>query len=307
MRILEGVLVVVLLGLFILIAYVLWDNMPRGPSVFETYAANVSPSLPGQSKQFYPNMRFVDNDISYSLEEACSKIRREDIKKALGILEENTVLRFYELEEGAEIHFYCSQLPPNSENKNHFIAGEGGPTEIINTTRFAVILSAQVSLYRPEQCEEPKIALHEILHALGFDHNRDKTSIMFEFTDCNQKLDSYIVDDLNQMYSIPSKADLSIEKIDAEISSRSVDFKVVALNGGLKNVRNATLEVWADNELIREFEVGEVKIGTRKFLNVENLRIPGSSKRIVFVVSSYPVIEELTNDNNQVEFSKASS
>ena len=112
----------------------------------------------------------------------------------------------------------CSDITPEPTQKDHFVAGEGGPTLVINTTVYAIILEGKIALYRHEICDEPQIALHELLHALGFDHNSNSKSIMYPITNCAQELDDYIVQTINQLYSVPSRGDLLIEEIDANKS-----------------------------------------------------------------------------------------
>ena len=54
-----------------------------------------------------------------------------------------------------------------------FIAGEGGPSNITKSGDFSVITHGSILLIKESKCERPNIAIHELLHALGFDHSEN--------------------------------------------------------------------------------------------------------------------------------------
>lgn len=294
---------IIMLFLFLLLGfglYILWMNLPSEPTAFESYSSNETNSLPIISKQFYPNMRFEDKQITYSIGSACSNIKKENIEEALAILSDNTVLRFSITTISPGIKFLCSDIAPTDEEKRHFVAGEGGPTEIINTTKYSVILSSRVSLYRDEICDEPKVSLHEILHALGFDHSSNKMSIMYPVTDCSQQLDDSIVEDINKIYSVDSLIDLSIERVTANTTGRYLNFEITVANLGLKKSDSPVLNVYGDDNLIKEFDIDEIDIGTRKFLSVENLRTSTNIQSVKFSIKDKSDSQELSLDNNVI-------
>lgn len=301
MKISEVVLIFLLLLVFGIGAFILLSNYPMQTISFESYSANISADFPLESVQFYPNMRFKDRRISYSVETLCSDKKREDIASALEILSEKTILTFYEDEDNRGITFLCSEIAPEPEQKGHFIAGEGGPTEIINNSVYSVILAAKVSLYRDEVCDEPKIALHEILHAFGFDHNSNKKSIMYPITDCNQELDDYLINDINLIYSVESKPDLAIEGVNAAKNGRYINFNLNITNIGLQDVLDAVLAVSINNEHAKDYDLGVIEIGTKKSLNVENLRGPADSKILGFYIMSKTADGEISLLNNRVD------
>jgi len=283
--------------------YLLWLNLPGDPVEFQEYSADI-PSFEGNNSQFYSNMRYRDKVISYSIEDVCNVKKREDAAEAFSILSESTVLRFFLDEENSEIRILCSDLAPEPKERGHFVAGEGGPSEVINASLFNVILSGKVSLFRTDKCEEPQIAMHEILHALGFDHNNNPGSIMNPVTNCNQEVDSYIIEEINDLYSKPSLPDLIIEKTSADKIGRYLDFEIIVSNIGLKDSKNASLVVKADSSEVKEFSLGIIEIGTKRILTVENVRVPRKFDKIVFsVVSDEP---EFSKDNNEVEISVVS-
>ena len=178
MRFLDFVVLFMLFALLVGGMYLLWLNFPSEPTEFEKYTANLSFDLPSKSSQFHQNMRYPDRTISYFISKNCSTKKTSDFLKAASFLEEKTILDFKESVK-PDILITCSNVAPEPNEQGHFVAGEGGPSQVINTSIYSVILVGKVSLYRSEKCEEPKVALHEILHALGFDHTGNISSIMY--------------------------------------------------------------------------------------------------------------------------------
>ena len=258
--------------------------------------------LSSQSQQFYPNMRYKDKIIGYKIEDVCDGAKKQDAIDAFDILSQESVLKFYENTRNPEIVILCSNIAPSAEEKDHFVAGEGGPSKIINTTVYSVILLGKVSLYKVDKCDQPKVAVHEILHALGFDHNKNPKSIMYPVTDCSQTIDQEIINDISRLYAAPSLPDLIIEKAEANRTSRYVDFQVVISNLGLKDSEHATLEVYAGDTLIKEFnDLNDLSIGRGRIISVTNLFLTGDIGNINFVVKTNE--EELSKANNIAEVS----
>lgn len=284
--------------------YFLWLNLPIGSEQFGSYEANIPSNLPNNSVQFYSNMRYADKKISYSLASTCSEKRKTDFKNAIALLEQKTILSFYKA-DNAEITVTCSNIAPEAEEKDHFIAGEGGPSQIINASRFAIVLSGKIALYRPETCDQPQIATHELLHALGFDHNGNSQSIMYPVTNCEQQIDPEIIHEINILYSIPSLSDLLIEKASANKSGAYLDFDATIANYGLKETRNFSLEVISDGKIEKTFEIEGLEIGAKRRLTVSNLRISRNTKKIILQVATQEA--EISKDNNQAELSLVQS
>lgn len=257
-----------------------------------------------RSKQFYENMRFPDRTISYNIDESCSEIKKNQAIAAFSSLESRTLLIFNNAENSAnaQIKVLCSDISPEPEQEGHFVAGEGGPTKIINTSLYSVIFEGKLSLYRDEKCGTPHIALHEILHVLGFDHNNNPGSILYPTLDCSQKLDDYLAEKINELYRAPSLPDLRILDVQATKSGRYLNFDIKVINQGLKDTENVVLEVYADGEFASRFELDALEVGTTKTLNVENSRLPSrNSKEITFFVDKENRIQELNENNNEVQ------
>jgi len=301
----KGTEIFVLIVLVIAIGaglFIAWQNLPGKNEEFRpVFMAGETNGQYYNSSQFYPSMRYVDKKISYTISSECNGKKETDAMAAFSILSEKTILKFYPVAENGEIRILCSDISPKPEEKGHFIAGEGGPNEIINAGLYYVILSGKVSLFREEKCDEPKISLHEILHALGFDHNNNPYSVMYPVTSCDQKLDQYIIDEINRLYGVESAADLTIKNVQASKSGRYLNFHVEVMNRGLKDAKDVKLGLYAGDEKVKDFDFEDVLIGIKKTINVENLRIPSDTAKIAFVVYTSSNQGEIYSDNNRLE------
>ena len=310
MKILNAIVLLLLLGALSLGAYVMWLNLPGESKVYKPFSANLTKSVPeleevnasSEIVQFYPNMRYRDRRISYNLGSACTTTKWDTINRAFAIISERTILEFYQSEGEPDINVLCSDVSPKSEEKGHFIAGEGGPSEIVNTTNFAVIFSGKISLYRDEKCEEPKIAIHEILHSLGFDHYNNTNSILYPITGCEQEIDEEIVRIIDKLYSFNALPDLIIEDVKANQAGRYLNFNITISNMGFADSENAMLNVYAGEKKIENFTLGDLEIGTKRILSVQNAKVPSGSDTILFSVMSDDS-NELDFGNNRVEMS----
>mgnify|MGYP001575396889 CR=1 FL=1 len=293
--------------------YFLWLNLPSEPVELIAIEKKIKDEIPikpeySTSKQFYENMRFPDREISYRIEPLCGSKKASEVEEAFGILESKTIINFYPASsQNTQIRILCSEIAPEQGKEGYFVAGEGGPTEVINTTLYSVILSGKVSFFREEKCEKPNIAIHEILHVLGFNHNNNPKSILYETLACDQTIDDSIINDINSLYSVDSKPDLKIVNLKATKAGGYLNFNIEIINQGLKNVNNVKLGIYADDKFIKEFDLENIEIGTRKFLDVQNLKISRSADKITFVVNEDREIEELFVANNKLELVLAES
>jgi len=294
--------VIILFLLFILLIagiFLIWHSFSPTITDFEEFEATISRDIPIQSSQFYANMRYPSRNISYRLDKDCSLKKQKDAKRAFDILNEKTILNLYETESKPEILITCKNIAPEPDQEDYFIAGEGGPTSIINTSRFAVIKSGKIALYRPESCQKPQVALHEILHALGFNHNSNKDSIMYQVTNCKQEIDSNIISEINRIYSRLALSDLAIEKVTANKTSRYLNFQVTIANYGLIDSQELTLNLFQDDKKFNSFDIQKVEFGARRKIKVSNLRIPRNIEKITFIIETQE--PEFSKENNIAE------
>lgn len=299
----DVILIIVLFGALLFGLNFFYDNFYNVDSLTESYVAdNPLPldRLTQQSKQFYPNMRFYQKEIGYNFANECDDLKKESVRKAFSIIGERTIISFSENAGIDGVSVVCSRIVPKAEDEGHFVAGEGGPTKILNASVFYIIKEAQIELYRNEKCETPNIALHEILHALGFDHNSNENSILYPITSCNQEVDDSLINSINSLYGIESLPDVSISKVDLNKTGRYLNFEIFLSNQGLNDYGESRLFVQADGKQIGEFKIDEIEVGHSKIFSVTNLRISNEAKIVSFEVESSLSRNERSKDNNKV-------
>jgi hypothetical protein len=247
--------------------------------------------------QFYENMRFTGNEISYRIYE-CPLQKKYDMERAFEIISNLTVLEFYETEINEEIFITCDSR--NKIENNLFIAGEGGPVNITSTNNFNVIFNGQILLIRDSKCENPNVATHELLHVLGFDHSLNQGSIMYNITKCSQRVGEDVVGKINNLYSHPSYSDLVFENVSANMRGKYLDSNITIKNHGLKDAENIKLKIYADEKLLKEISVDSVKIGYGLTLTLNNILVAKINiNELKFEISHNS--PELDKENNEIK------
>lgn len=299
----SALFIVILLTVIGYAGYYLYQNFPReaiqltGQKVPEITVDNTIPS-----KQFYENMRFPDRKINYHISEACSETKTNYMKQALDTIESRTLLSFNPTsKEESVLNILCSDVSPQAEEQNHFVAGEGGPSRVLNSTLYSVILEGKVALYREGNCNNANVAIHELLHALGFDHNNNPKSILYPTLKCDQTIDEEIIDSINELYSVESNPDLMFAELDASKAGVYLNFHMEVLNRGLKKADNVKVSIYADDKFVDEFELNSISIGAKKIIDVENLKVPLNVATIEFIIDPENEIPEIYEDNNRVK------
>ena len=245
----------------------------------------------------FESLRFTDSRISYSISNECSKSRINNAVEAFGILEDKTVLSFYEVNDNPQIKVSCDK----SEEKSNEIVGEGGPTFIINTGKYDVILNGTVKLYEDDNCRTPIIATHEILHVIGFKHIDDKNSIMYKISNCDQELTQDIIDEISLKYKDPALPDMAFKKTQVEKDDRYINLEVSIFNIGLSNTENVNMKIITDDKEIKTYSLNDFSVGSGKIIKVKNLLIPNSITGLTFIIDENNDIPEINETNNREE------
>lgn len=289
--------------LVILAMLIIYWFLPSNPLEFTISSSgnsnfSLNSSYPAEM-QFYENMRYSSSNISYRIEE-CPLNKKNDMERAIEILENRTILNFYSVEENEEIIISCSDEVKPSENLNFFIAGEGGPTEITKLEDFNLINSGKVLLLKESKCPEPNVGLHELLHALGFNHSSNINNIMYPISKCSQILGDDIPALINDLYSYPPYPDLKFENASAETSSRYLDLNLTIKNYGFVKSGKTKMIIYIDNKSIEEYPLDEIDAGSGKRILLQNLRINVLNVKEIelFIDSNFP---ELDKKNNKIK------
>lgn len=286
--------------------YYLYQNIPRHTVnlVSTTNPTEITTTNTIPSKQFYENMRYPSKIINYNIAESCPENKASRMEEAFSILEEQTILEFEPSSQSNSIlNILCSDISPEAEEKNHFVAGEGGPSRVINSTLFSVILDGKIALYREGNCKNANVALHELLHALGFDHNNDKKSILYPTLICDQTIDEEIIQSINELYKIESAPELTFFELNATKSGRYLNFHMEVINRGLVPANEVNVGLYSDGEFVSQFELNTISVGSKKIIDVENLKVPLDANNLEFVIDYQNVIFEIYEDNNRISLS----
>lgn len=248
--------------------------------------------------QFYKNMRYPNKKISYKITD-CSLAKQNNLQRAFDILENRTILEFYSVNENEKISITCSEEVKTNPDTNFFIAGEGGPTNITETDNFNVILNGKVLLLRESKCSEPNVGLHELLHALGFEHSSNPNNIMYSITKCSQTLGDDIPALINELYSYPSYADLKFEDASASTHQRYLDLNMSIRNHGLKKSGPVKVNIYIDNKSMKELDLEEMEIGRGRLIFLQNFLISklNINEIKLIIETDFP---ELDKKNNEI-------
>ncbi len=222
--------------------------------------SNFTSNFAGSSQmQFYENMRFPSSDISYKIYDSCTIKKKDDMRRGFQIVEDATLLTFYPVSNNEQIMVTCNDK--QETDGTLFIAGEGGPTNITKAGEFNVILAGKILLIRDSECSKPNVAIHELLHVLGFDHSLNTANIMYNISACSQEIGDDTINLINELYSIPSHPDLVLNKVSPKMHGKYLDVNMSIKNEGLKSAGSTRVKIYADDEFIEEIELESLDIG----------------------------------------------
>ena len=261
-------------------------------------------------KQFYPNMKFNHNSISYNFDASCDQTKQDKMLQAFDDISSQVgYISFYYDPNNPDIEILCSEdseaaPTPNGSAGDYFIAGEGGSKEIIETGRYNVINQGVVLFYGDVKnslsCDQPNVEIHELMHVFGFNHSVSKDSIMYPvLLSCNQKLDDSIINQLKALYSQQNLPDLYFENISVIKKGRYLDFNFTIKNSGDVDANNVDYSIFDEDSLVETRHIGNIKYGAGLIIAVENLKlIHRDPSEIKFVIDNNNTISEIDKNNN---------
>jgi len=304
------IILIILVIVLLFLIYLIYMNFPGDPESLNVDIEKTFEKTQNLSqtkvRQFYPDMKFNHNRISYKIDVNCDKDKRDNMINGIKELSNQVdILSFYEVSDDPDIEISCSREEKQTVQEDHFIAGEGGAREIIQTGRYNIISDGIIFLYDTQNvgsldCEYPNIELHELMHVFGFDHSEDENSLMYPYLElCDQKLDDSIVKELKKLYSEENLADLYFEDVKAIKKGRYLDFNLTVKNSGSIDVYNANFSVIDDGELVESREIGDVRYGAGIIIEIQNFKlIHRNPKEIKYVIDKKDLIKEIDEENN---------
>ena len=290
-----GILSIVLVLIFILSTFFYF--MPTNNLNFTITPQNYNFSIGGNlDMQYYPNMRYSDSSISYKISN-CSLAKQNEMQNAFTIIENKTNLIFYPKDNNEQISVTCEDK--NRIENDMFVAGEGGPTNIIVSGNFYVITKGEILLIRNSDCPQPNVAIHELLHSLGFKHSTNPNNIMYNITNCDQVIGDDTLTLINQLYSFKSYPDLTFENVSGFMNGRFLNINLTIINEGLNDAPESTLIIYADNSIVKEINLNALRIGEGMVINLGNIFVPQINfNEINLEINS--TFNEITKENNKL-------
>ena len=316
LSILLNISFIILLGVLLFLIYQVYATLTAEPESLNIELQGQDSINPengvSEVKQFYPNMKFNHNRISYKINLDCSQDKKDNMIAAFNELSKNVNnLEFYPSFDNYDIEIICDKENQVDIDEKHFVAGEGGAKEIIQTGKYNIINQGLILLYESSDiktlnCNYPSVELHELLHVFGFEHSENKNSIMYPYLDsCRQVLDDSITILLDKLYSKENLPDLYFENVSAVLNKcglgSCLDFNLTIRNSGSINAENVSFSVLDDGKLVQTRKVGAgfLEYGSGIFIEVKNFKLlHRNPSEVMFVLDYDGIIQELDEDNN---------
>lgn len=260
-----------------------------------TENSNFTLNAGSESMQFYPNMRFPTNELTYRIEK-CTLQKENDMKLAFQIIADKTSLEFFQVKSNEEIYVTCDSKTKIEDGL--FIAGEGGPSNITQTDLFNVISKGNILLLRDSACPNPNIALHELLHVLGFDHSTNKNNVMYPVTNCKQTIGDDTIEVINSLYSTKSNPDLAFTNIEANKQGVYFNTEINIINQGLKKSGKAQIIIYGDGNEIKRIDLAPIEVGYGRAIKLTNILVLSKLNSVEFVIDA--PFEEIDKENNHI-------
>ena len=101
------------------------------------------------------------------------------------------------------------------------------------------------------------------------------------------------------LYSFPELSDLKLENVSASMSGRYLNVNLSIKNIGLKDSADGKLKIYGDDELIKEMNLKEIKIGYGLSIFLSNIWVSKRDIKNLNIAISTPE-SELSLANNQL-------
>jgi hypothetical protein len=163
---------------------------------------NVSPTWNTTTPVQFSNPRWYKPGLTYTISSDCNELQKSNMRVAFSFIMNNTQnssLRFVEAVDG------CPDITVKCLNVTVSTPLEQGVAETVvskdNEGYYSVIKKAEITVTLGSQgCTPPVTQIHQVLHALGFAHVTDSTSMLAEKFGCLQTFKDSIKRDIAAVY-----------------------------------------------------------------------------------------------------------
>ncbi|MFW5847025.1 MAG: matrixin family metalloprotease [Nanoarchaeota archaeon] len=246
--------------------------------------------------QFYSNMRYPSRVIKYRISD-CPLQKENAMQEALRIVENLTVLNYIEVDENEELYVTCDSQ--NVVKENLFVAGEGGPTKIVESGKYNVILFGEILIREHSDCHLPAVELHELFHTLGFGHSDNENNIMYSIYKCGQDIGDDMIQTINELYSEETLPDLILNNVSAVLNGRELDVEFNIFNAGLKEAFSGEVQILINEEVKSTYDFSKIDIGQGYLVKQGNILIKEFNVDEIVLKINYDS-QELSKENNRV-------
>lgn len=165
------------------------------------------------------NPRWRTLPIDIYMDYISCKPYADNIRWAAQTYESETVMKFRFIENSSctgciKINCFTEDKANVTESGNFIYTtlGEARITGYYYIGSMTIISGAEFDVYSTSRgCIRPIRYIHELGHALGFDHTNDTQSVMYQYEDCNEIITEEMKNSLSELYS--EKADKYLEAL----------------------------------------------------------------------------------------------
>jgi len=165
------------------------------------WAAN-SPAWNVTTPTQFSNPKWYKSGLTFTISLDCSDLQSNNMRAAFSYvmnMTKNSSLRFAEAQDG------CPDITVKCLNVTVSSPLEQGVAETVlskkNEGYYSIIIGAEITLTLGSQgCVPPVTQIHQVLHALGFGHVTDSTSMLYYKFGCLQTFKDTIRKDIEEIY-----------------------------------------------------------------------------------------------------------